>query len=91
MEESIKDALLQAGERLAEAMRAGLSTQGLPHEICLMVEDGRVVVASRSAALRRVELGAAGAGPRAVMEGLAREAAAHAVRGFAEHLESLFK
>ena len=91
MEESIKDALLQAGEHLAEAMRAGLSAQDLPGELCVIVEDGRVVVASRSVALRKIELGAAGLPPRAAMEGAARSAAANTVRRFAEHLQSFVK
>ena len=91
MEESLKDALLQAGEHLAEAMRAGLSAQGLPSELCVFVEDGRVVVASRSAALRKVEVGAAGMAPRGAMEGTARVAAALAVRVLSEHLEGFVR
>ena len=91
MEESLKDALLQAGEHLAEAMRAGLSAQGLPSALCVFVEDGRVVVASRSAALRKCELGSAGVGPRGAVEGTAREAAAQAVRVLAQHLEGFVR
>ncbi len=91
MEESLKDALLQAGEHLAEAMRAGLSAQGLPSELCVFVEDGRVVVASRSAALRKAELGTAGVAPRAAMEGTARVAAAQTVRDLARHLKGFVR
>ena len=89
MEESLKDALLQAGEHLAEAMRAGLSAQGLPSELCVFVQDGRVVVASRSVALRKAEIGSAGVAPRAAMEGTARVAAAQAVRVLSRHIGGL--
>jgi hypothetical protein len=87
----MRDALLQAGERLAEAVRAGLSREGLPSEVCLIVEDGRVVVASRSKAVRLAELGSAAGQPRGVMEGAAREAAAHVVRGLAQDLKGFSK
>jgi hypothetical protein len=87
----MKDALLQAGERLAEAMRAGLSAQGLPIELCLIVEDGRVVVASRSAALRKIEFGSMEAPPRGVVEGTARDASRHIVRLLAQDLEDVLK
>ncbi len=89
MEETLKDALLQAGEHLAEAMRAELSAQGFPSELCMFVEDGRVVVASRSAALRKAEVGSAGVAPRAAMEGAARGAAAQAVRVLRQHLNGI--
>jgi hypothetical protein len=91
LEESVKDALLQAGEHLAEAMRAGLSAQGLPSELCVIVEDGRVVVASRSAVLRKAELGSAGVPPRGAMEETARAAATQAVGILARHLEGFVK
>ncbi len=87
----MKDALLAVGERLGEALRVGLSAEGLPDEVCLIVEDGRVVVASRSAAVRRAELGAAGQAPRGAMERLARGAASHVVRALAQDLEGFFK
>jgi hypothetical protein len=91
LEESLKDALLQAGEHLAEAMRTGLSAQGLPSELCVIVEDGRVVVASRSVALRKAELGWAGSPPRGAMEGAARVAATQVVKVLARHLEGFVK
>jgi hypothetical protein len=91
LEESMKDALLQAGERLAEAIRAELSAQGLPSELCVAVEDGRVVVASRSAAARDAELGAAGVAPLGSMEKAAREAAGDVVRGLAHDLRGFVK
>ncbi len=87
----MKDALLQAGERLAEAMRVGLSAEGLPGEVCLIVEDGRVVVASRSAMVRKAEFGSAGVQPRAVMEGAARAAVGHVVRRLAQDLKGFVK
>ncbi len=91
MEESIRDALLEAGEHLAEAIRSGLSAQGLPGELSVIVEDGRVVVTSRSAALRTIELGSAGVPPRALMEELGRSAATHVVRGIANTLKGFLK
>ncbi len=91
MEESLKDALLEAGERLAEMFRAGLSRQGLPDEVCLIVDEGRVVVASRSAVVRQAELGEAGTPPRGVMEGLGRDAAPALVEGLSRRLEGLVR
>jgi hypothetical protein len=91
LEESMKDALLQSGERLAEAMRAGLLAQGLSSALCLIVEEGRVRVVSNSAVVRQAELGCAGVQPRGVMEGAARGAAAHVVRALAQDLEAFVK
>ena len=87
----MKDALLQSGERLAEAMRAGLSAQGLPSELCLVVEEGRVRVVSKAAVVRQAELGCAGVRPRGVMEGAARGAATQVVRALAQDLEGFVK
>ena len=81
------DALLAAGEQLAEAMRTALAARGLPSDLCVMVDGGRVVVASRSAAVRRAELGEPGIAPGAAMEGAAREAAPLLVHALAGRLE----
>jgi len=75
LEESLSDALLAAGERLAEAMRMRLSAHGLPSELTVLVEGERVVIASRSGAVRDAEVGIASKPPRATMERIAREAA----------------
>jgi CRP-like cAMP-binding protein len=91
LEESMKDALLQAGERLAEAVRAGLLAQGLPSDVCLVVEDGRVMVVSRSGAVRQAELGSAGSLPRGGMAAAAHAAAGHVVRKLAQDLEGFVK
>ncbi len=88
MEETVSDALLEAGERLAEAMRAGLCAQGLPGDVCVIVEDGRVVVASRSAVVRRSEIGEPGSPPQAVMEAIARDAGPGVVAALAARLQS---
>jgi hypothetical protein len=91
LEESVKDALLAAAEHLAEAVRAHLLARGLPDDVCLRVEDGRVVVASRSQVVRRAELGAAGAPPLGVMEGAARDVAPDLARRIAAHLQGALK
>jgi hypothetical protein len=75
LEELLNDVLLEAGERLAEALRAGLAEQGLPDELHVRLDAGRVVVASRSHRVREAELGKAGVPPTALMEGIAQESA----------------
>jgi hypothetical protein len=75
MDERLKDALASAGEMLAEAVRAGLVSRGLPGETSVTLRDGRVVVASASAALRDVERGAPGRRPAGILEGIGRAAA----------------
>jgi hypothetical protein len=79
MEERLKDALVSAGEMLAEAMRAGLVARGLPGEIGVMARDGRVVVGSTSPAVREGEVGAAGRPPTGVLEAIGRAAVPHLV------------
>jgi hypothetical protein len=91
LEESVRDALLEAGEHLAEAVRANLLARGLPDDVCLLVEDGRVVVGSRSKLVRRAELGAAGAPPLGVMEEAARDLAPDLARGIAAGLQGAWK
>ncbi len=74
MEESLSDALLAAGEQLAEAMRLGLSAHGLPSELSVLVEGERVVIASRSGVVRDAEVGTASTPPMGTLESIAREA-----------------
>lgn len=75
LEESLSEALLAAGELLAEAMRMELSARGLASELTVLVEGERVVIASRSAAVRDAEVGTASRPPAPMMESIAREAA----------------
>jgi hypothetical protein len=86
MEERLKDALASAGEMLAEALRAGLVARGLPGELGVAVQGGRVVVGSASAAVRDAEVGAAGRAPAGVLEEIGRRAAPHIVARLASQL-----
>jgi hypothetical protein len=86
VEESLSHALLAAGERLADALRRGLSEYGLPSEIHIVLDGDRVIVASRSAELRRHEVGQAGYPPGAIMEGIARDAVPEVLQAFVERL-----
>ncbi len=87
MDESLSDSLLAAGERLAEAMRTGLAAQGLPSELTVLVDGGRVVIASRSAAVRDAEVGTACRPPRALMESVARDTAPDLLRAISAKLQ----
>lgn len=89
MEESLSDALLVAGERLAEALRLGLSELSRPSEIHVVLDGNRIVVASQSAALREEEVGRVGCPPKAIMEGFAREAVPNVLQAFVERLGSI--
>jgi len=84
VEESLKDALLSAGERLSEALRMGLSERGLPNDVCVVLNGDKVVVASRSNAIRDAELGSAGVPPRPILESIARDAAPAVLLAFSE-------
>jgi len=83
-------ALLAAGERLAEAMRTGLCRQGLPSELTVLVEGERVVIASRSGAVRDAEIGTAATAPTAMMENIAREAAPDLIREISAKLQDVW-
>ena len=89
MEESLRDALLAAGERLAEALRLGLSECGLPSDLYIVFDGERIVVASQSAELRLHELGRVGRPPKAIMVGYARDAVAQVLETFVEHIGSV--
>jgi plasmid stabilization system protein ParE len=75
LEERLTDSLLAAAELLAEALRAGLSEQGLPNDLFLRRDGKKVIIASRSAQVREWELGRAGMPPTALMESIARDSA----------------
>jgi hypothetical protein len=86
MEESLMDALASAGEVLAEAMRAGLAAQGLPADVSVFARNGRIVVASRSAAVRDAEVGTRSRAPGAVLEIIGRDNAGRVVAEVAKVL-----
>jgi len=88
LEETLSDALLAAGEQLAEAMRIGLSAQGLPSELTVLVEGERVLIASRSGAVRDAEVGTVSRPPTAMMESMAREASAALVHAISAKLRA---
>jgi hypothetical protein len=79
MEESLMDALASAGDMLAEAVRTGLSSQGFPGDVSVFVRDGRIMVASRSAAVRDAEVGTRHRAPGAVLEMIGRDNAGRVV------------
>ena len=79
MEEAIVDALAEAGQALAEAVRAALASSGLPSVLNTSVLDGRVTVASVSPEVHRAERGGLGAPPTAPIETAARAAAREVV------------
>jgi hypothetical protein len=89
LEETLNDALLAAGDILAEAIRAGLVARGLPATLRVIARDGKVVVASGEQAVRVAETGSAGVAPCALMERAAREAALHAVQSLADRLKGV--
>jgi len=88
VDEGLMDALLAAGETLAEVLRAGLAARGLPGELSVRVEGSRVVVASRAPEVRAAELGAPGRPPSAPVETLARCAAGEIARTLRDVLGS---
>jgi hypothetical protein len=55
-------------------MRTGLFGRGLPHEVSVLIDGERVVIASRSGAVRDAEVGTPCSPPKAPMEGIARDA-----------------
>jgi hypothetical protein len=86
MEESLMDALASAGEMLAEVVRTGLAAQGLPGEVSVIVRDGRIMVASRSATVRDAEVGTRRRAPGAVLETIGRDNAGRVVAEVAKVL-----
>ncbi len=84
MEETLNDALLAAGDILAEAIRAGLVARGLPATLRVIARDGKVIVASGELAVRVADVA-----PCALMERAAREAALHAVQSLADRLKGV--
>jgi hypothetical protein len=89
LEEWVNDALLEAGECLAEALRAGLIEKGLPGDLHVRLDAGKIVIASRSHQVRDSELGKAGVPPTALMEGIARESAPMVVELLAARLKGI--
>jgi hypothetical protein len=90
LEETLNEALLAAGERLAEAMRTGLLNQGLPADLCVFIEGRRVVVGSRSAAVRNGEMGTPSFPPKAVLEWSARDATPALLQDIAARLQGMY-
>jgi hypothetical protein len=86
LDDSLMDALRGAGTLLADALAEGLVARGLPGEVQVVVEAGRVRVVSRARAVHEAEFGRAGMAPSAPMAGLAREAAPRIVAALAESL-----
>ena len=87
MEEALRDSLLLAGERLAEAVRKGLQARGLPTDVSLQADGLRVSVVSRSRDVYKAEHGTSAAPPTAPFEQAVRGATKDVVRVFARSLE----
>ena len=65
------EALLRAGDFLADALRTGLAARGFAPDLSVRAEAGRVCVVSRSRDVWAAELGEAGCAPSAPVSGIA--------------------
>lgn len=84
----MNDAIIAAGERLREVLRTGLSEQGFADDLEVRLQEGGVIIASRSSDVAGVEFGRPGTPPMAVMGNIARESALAVVEVLANHLRS---
>ncbi len=83
---AIAHALAQAGDCLARLVSERLHQAGQDSALHVLIEQGRVVVASRSAALRDAEAGSAETAPCPLMEHAARDSAPLAARALVHAL-----
>ena len=83
----MRDSLLVAGERLADAVRKGLQAHGFSTDIDCNADGLRVSVVSRSPDVHKAEHGTSAAPPTAPVEEAVRGAAKDVVRAFARNLE----
>ena len=91
LEETLKEALLRAGDVLAEALRGGLLARGLEADLSVRAEDGRVTVVSRSRAVWAAELGEVGCAPSAPVSGIARVVEGDVVGALRGHLREALR
>ena len=85
------DALLHAGNILAEALRAGLSARGLDADLSVHAEGARLTVVSRSRAVWAAELGEPGRAPSAPMAGIAGSVSDDVVRVLHRHFREALR
>ncbi len=83
--------MASAGECLAEAMHAKLGDAGLPSDLHVLFDDGRVVVASRSDSVRKAECGSASGSPKALLEAAARDSLPRVLQEIAHHVKGVLR
>ena len=91
MEEAVREALLRAGDALAEVVRAGLVSRGLDADLLVRAEEARVTVVSRSRAVWAAESGETGRVPSAPMAGIAGAAGEEVVAALHAHLREALR
>jgi hypothetical protein len=89
MEEAIADALMEAGDLLAEGVRTALASQGLPHELSQSVLDDKVVITSNSAKVYLAERGGLSKPPSAPVETAVRHTTAEMLSLLQRRLQEL--
>jgi hypothetical protein len=86
LDKGVRQALAEAGERLADALRERLAAQGLSDELEMALDGDRLRVVSHAREIHAAEIGRAGMAPTAPMESAARQAASGIVQALGARL-----